>query len=185
MAFLGVDQSLTATGLCLLSSQAEIVALSTVNAGSVIGGQRLVVIKNALVAMCHSVDWKIAGAAIEGYSIGSINRPFDLGEIGGVVRMVLAERGILYSIVPPVLVKKFATGTTGADKDRMVKAAVALGATPDNDNEADALFLAKFALVLAGYATTRRCEMEAVHDFQHPHRRAPKRRLRKLVQAAI
>lgn len=185
MPYLGVDQSLSATGLCLVGVDGNVVQLATVDPGNLVGGKRLVVVKNALVKMCRSVDWKVAGAAMEGYSIGSINRPFDLGEVGGIIKMVLAENDIPHVIVAPAILKMFATGTPGATKERMEEAAKALGAAPDNDNEADAFFLARTARAYHSQVEMTRREMDAIHALKNPPKRAVKKKPRKLIPAAI
>lgn len=185
MSFLGVDQSLAATGLCLLSPDGDVVELITVDPGDLVDGKRLVAIKNAVVSLCRRVDWKIAGAAMEGYSIGSINKPFLLGEVGGIIKLTLADNAIPYVVVPPVIVKMFATGTTGAKKERMEDAAKALGASPDNDNEADAYFLARVARAYHSRVEMTRREMDAIHALKNPPKRAAKKKPRKLIPAAI
>jgi Holliday junction resolvasome RuvABC endonuclease subunit len=185
MSFLGVDQSLNGTGLCLVGPSGDVVSLSTVNPGDLVGGKRLVAIKNALIAVCRSVDWKLDFAAIEGYSMGSVNRPFDLGEVGGIIRLILTDNGIPYEIVPPVIVKMFATGTTGAPKEAMEAAAKKLGALPGNDNEADAFFLARLARAYHSKVEMTRREMDAIHALKNPPKKAPKRRARKLIANAI
>ena len=185
MPFLGIDQSLNGTGLCLLATDASSARLSTVDPGNLVGGKRLVAIKNALVALCRSVEWRLDFAALEGYSIGSVNRPFDLGEVGGIIRLILTENGIPYEIVPPVQVKQFATGTTGATKEVMVAAAQALGATPSTDDEADAFFLARIARAYHSKVEMSRREMDVIHALKNPKTRAPRKKPRKLIPNAI
>lgn len=64
---------------------------------------------------------------------------------GGIVAVIQAfceERSIPYSGIPVGTVKKYATGKGNANKAAMVRAARALGIDTDNDNEADAIFVA-------------------------------------------
>lgn len=185
MVFLGVDQSLNATGLCLVTRDGRELQSSTVDPGAFTGGERLVMIKNALVTACVAVDWEIEGAALEGYSMGSVNRPFDLGEVGGIIRLVLAENHVPYVVAAPVLVKMFATGNTGASKEAMIKAAKAAGASPDNDNEADAFFLARVARAYHSKVDMLRQEMDAIRALKEPPSRTTRRRPRKLIANAI
>ncbi len=185
MPFLGIDQSLNGTGLCLLATDASSARLSTVNPGNLVGGKRLVAIKDALVALGRSVEWRLDFAAIEGYSMGSVNRPFDLGEVGGIIRLILTDNNVSYEIVPPVLVKKFATGTTGATKDVMVAAAKALGVMPNTDDEADAYFLARLARAYHSKVEMSRREMDVVHALKNPKVRTAHKKPRKLIANAI
>lgn len=185
MPFLGVDQSPNGTGLCLLATDASSARLSTVDPGNLVGGKRLVAIKDALVTLCRSVEWRLDFAAIEGYSMGSVNRPFDLGEVGGVVRLTLTDNGIPYVVVPPVQVKQFATGITGASKEAMVAAAQVLGASPGGDDEADAFFLARIARAYHSRVEMSRREMDVIHALKNPKTPAPRKKPRKLVANAI
>jgi Holliday junction resolvasome RuvABC endonuclease subunit len=61
----------------------------------------------------------ISLVAIEGYSFGSKNNQFQLGEVGGVVRLLLTQREISYLVVPPNVLKKWTTGSGTADKIAM------------------------------------------------------------------
>jgi len=181
--FLGIDQSLTGTGLCLLSPQGEIVTSVTITPDALRDGERLAFIKRGVVSLLSGVEH----AAMEGYSYNSTGHVFELGEIGGVIKVLLVESCTPYVVVPPVLVKKFATGTTSADKRKMLEAAVRLGHDFGNrDDEADAFFLAHIARAYAKNTAQRRYEMEVLHTLRSPPKsKKPKRRLRRLIPNAI
>ena len=181
MGFLGIDQSLNATGICRIDVDANVIALATVTPDGLRDGQRLAFIKRAVASMASVVEF----AAIEGYSYDSVGRVFELGEIGGVIKVLLVEANIPYVVVPPVLVKKFATGTATAGKPAMMLAARAMGAHIADDNQADAFFLAHIARAYSQKTARRRCEMEVIHTLSHPQPKKIRRRLRRLVNAAI
>jgi crossover junction endodeoxyribonuclease RuvC len=146
MVFLGIDQSLTGTGLCVLSDDGSMVATALVSTNDLRDGERLVFIKTAVAALLPGVEF----ATLEGYSYDSVGRVFELGEIGGVIKVLLLEHRVPYVVVAPVLVKKFATGSAHANKDKMLEAAVRCGHDfGDNDDQADAFFLARIALAYA------------------------------------
>lgn len=88
---------------------------------------------------------------IEGYSFGQArgsSHSHALGELGGVVRLLLHERGIPYIDVAPAVLKKFATGRGNAKKEEVLGAAIRrLEYEGSDHNEADALFLLHAALV--------------------------------------
>lgn len=183
MTFLGIDQSLNATGICRLSQDGSVQILATINPEGRLDAQRLVFIKRAVATFAVSVTF----AAIEGYSYDSVGRVFELGEIGGTIKTLLVELGIDFVVVPPVQLKKFATGTTYASKEIMTEAArqanVPVG---DDDNQADAFFLARIA---RAYGVTadhlRRCELEVIHALRNPTPKKMGRRARRLVKSAI
>lgn len=65
------------------------------------------------------------------------------GAIRGHLQRVCEESGVAYCPIPVGTVKKLATGKGNADKDAMVVAARARwGHEPEDDNEADALWIA-------------------------------------------
>jgi crossover junction endodeoxyribonuclease RuvC len=181
--FLGIDQSLTGTGLCVLSAAGKLVSSALVTPDHLRDGARLVFIKKAVASMLSGVEF----VAMEGYSYNSVGHVFELGEIGGVLKVLLVEHEISYIIVPPVLVKKFATGTTHADKDAMLSAAIRRGHDfGKNDDQADAFFLAHIALAYAKNTAQHRCEMDVLRTLRSPPKdKKPKRRARRLIQNAI
>lgn len=119
----------------------------------------------------------IQGVAIEGYSVGSVNRPFDLGEVSGVLRQtVYTATGLECVVVPPSTLKKYATGLSHASKEQMIDALRRHYAT-DDDNIADAVWLARYAWGLgAGWGTMMtRTAREALAASQP---KKPKRKYR-------
>jgi len=184
MAFLGIDQSLNATGLCLIGEGGDVRTVTTADPGDRRDGERLAHIRSVVDGMLLLVT----AAAVEGYSYASVGRVFELGEVGGVIKALLAERRVPYVTVPPVLVKKFATGLAFATKEAMLRAAATCGASVSNDNEADAFFLARIARAWhVGNATVRR-EAEVIRTLRTPPAdKKPRRprRARQLVKAAV
>ncbi len=181
MAFLGVDQSLNATGVCRIDEDGRITASATVDPEGHIDGERLHLIKRAVSTFAADIKF----AALEGYSYDSVGRVFELGEIGGVLKVLLLELSIPYVVVPPVLVKKFATGNTSASKDDMVVAAKARGYAFDDDNQADAFFLACIARAFHKDVPRYRCEMEVLRSLRNGPTKKPRRRARRLIKAAV
>ena len=144
---------------------------------------RLVFVKNAVAALTSDVKF----AALEGYSYDSVGRVFELGEIGGVIKVMLVELGIDFVVVPPVLLKKFATGSTYASKEAMLDAARDGGVMAgEDDNQADAFFLARIARAYAAPTDRlRRCELEVIHALRNPAPKKAARRVRRLIKAAV
>lgn len=54
---------------------------------------------------------------IEGYSMGSTGRVFNIAENAGLLKHYLWLRDFEFDIVPPTVVKKFATGKGNANKE--------------------------------------------------------------------
>ena len=54
---------------------------------------------------------------VEGYSMGSVGMVFNLAENMGLLKHYLWKNHYTYNIVPPTVIKKFATGKGNANKD--------------------------------------------------------------------
>lgn len=59
---------------------------------------------------------------IEGYSMGSRGKVFNIAENTGILKHVLMNHGLPYIIFPPTTIKKFATGKGNASKEEMENA---------------------------------------------------------------
>lgn len=119
-------------------------------------------------------------AAIEGPSLGSVHRTYDLGGGAGVIAATCYELGGVEPIVvAPTQLKKF-TGNAAATKADMARYAVShLGALIDDDDDdaADAAALAALAYAHAGgRKPSTRAEAEVLHSLRRPATRKPRRR---------
>ena len=121
MIIIGIDPSLTSTGLCVMSKQGELLETYAVNS-RFNGVKRLQDIKNKLVEKCchnHNAIDKAITVFIEGYSYGSKNGREELGELGGVIRLMLYEQKIPFIDIAPTSLKKYTTGKGMGDKVAM------------------------------------------------------------------
>lgn len=85
-------------------------------------------------------------AAIEGYAYNAKGLYFNLGEVGGILRIALYERSIPTVQVPPTVLKKYITGSGNANKDIIIKELYKKFDLDINDNNAaDAAGLAILA----------------------------------------
>lgn len=130
----GLDPSLTATGVASTSGQTRLL-----RPGKRRGPERLVWIRENILSLVSGAELVV----VEGYSYGSQHsHAHALGELGGVVRVALFEAGIPYLDIPPSTLKKYATGKGNAKKELvLVEAVKRLDYPGANDNEADALWL--------------------------------------------
>ncbi len=90
-----------------------------------INGERLEDWNQDMERYCSIADWTseiVLGCdevALEGYSMGSRGKVFNIAENTGVLKYKLFEYGIPLSVYPPTTVKKFATGKGNAKKEQM------------------------------------------------------------------
>lgn len=110
----GLDLSLTSTGWACGEDRRTLCAPGT-------GPARLVALRDALAALLDLVCDPVV--ALEGYAFASRNsQAHAIGELGGVVRVLLVERHIPYVEIPPTCRAKFATGRGNASKAEVVSA---------------------------------------------------------------
>lgn len=98
------------------------------------------------LALRHAAGNSAGFAYVEGYGFGT-QMAHALGELGGMLRMQLYERGWTIVLVPPSTLKKFVTGSGAAEKDRMMVEILdrwKYKATDNND--ADAYALLRFGI---------------------------------------
>lgn len=140
---LGLDPSLTATGLVILDRNQKIHAVKTIFPNC-FEEERLIFIRDWVRSATYNLSVKMA--AIEGYSYASIGNLPKLGEIGGILRVLLHEMNIPFVTVAPQTLKKWVTGKGQGQKNKMMLAAYKKwGVELDDDNQVDSYGLAMLA----------------------------------------
>lgn len=150
MKVAGLDLSLSATGVAATDGVVRVLT------SKLRGPARLqelldeIYVALAVGSSCdHTRRPEIVG--IEGYAYGKGNQAHQIGELGGVVRLMLYEHGIPYVEIPPAKIKMYATGRGNAGKSEVLKAAwKRLGYEGTDDNEADALWVRALLLARLG-----------------------------------
>jgi crossover junction endodeoxyribonuclease RuvC len=144
-----IDPSLVGTAVCILDADTDkIIDLVTFKLPKDSKGiTRL----NLLAKQLNKIMSKYSPKEIfiEGYSFMSKGRSiFNLGELGGVFRLILAKKWGGYYEIPPTSLKKFVTGKGNAKKQIMLEQTYrkyGLGSeTLKDDNQVDAYGLARF-----------------------------------------
>lgn len=166
MYFLGIDQAAINTGFVLLERGTNVpVVQRLINTKGYDGGYRLQFLFSSIRDAIGGR--KVSAAALEGYSMDSVHRAMDLGEIGGIVRLALVQENITYLVVPPSSLKKYVTGRGDADKDKMMDAvARKWGVTIPQNDVADAYGLAHLARASVLGGTRDRAEAEVLQLFK-------------------
>lgn len=146
MNFIGLDLSLTSTGyshgnFCDVISTAET------------GAKRLIHISESIGNLI--VEFKIDIALIEGYAFSSRkSQAHSIGELGGVVRVMLHRMDIPYIEIPPTCRAKFATGKGNASKNEVISFISAktglVWKNPGADDKCDAWILEEMGLSKIG-----------------------------------
>jgi Holliday junction resolvasome RuvABC endonuclease subunit len=145
---LGIDQSLTATGICLIVEGMAYIWTMDEPEGK--GAQRLYGYRAEFTRIFAQYAPRLWG--MEGYAFGSLSRAHALGELGGTVKLAGYTSGIAGFIAPPTTIKKALTGSGKSAKDMMVKEVYKhLGVDVADNNQADATVI---AVIAAWKATT-------------------------------
>ena len=171
--FIGIDQSLTGTGTCILDCEGRVVDTLLVKPKKLKGVERLDFIVRRIVRFTEQVSGDVFSCREE-YSFSSKGRSvFNLGELGGCIDLALYNldrpqwTSHAHYRIPPSTHKKFCVldgaATKGSvKKDKLAylaKIAEHTGEEFDDDNVADSFMLAK---TLWGF---RQClESEAYFD---------------------
>jgi Holliday junction resolvasome RuvABC endonuclease subunit len=168
--FLGIDQSLRSTGIFWLGD--GIRGWSLIETKKLRGTERLKFIKDAVLKII-TVDlagYTIQKACMEGYAYGIRGgRVFELGELGGVLKVALTEAGLaVILIVQPTSLKKF-TGSGSAEKKDVVEfinRELGLSFTTNENDVADAAVLALIAQQLDTPTTKLRHQLEVLKTIK-------------------
>ena len=157
---LGIDPSLTSTGIVALGAGGEVLrAEALCPPKGCTGVERLDVLYRQLEGVVDRLlgqDRRTPAqlvAAVEGYGYSANGqRLAELGEWGGMVKLALWRRGIRFAVVAPARLKKFVAGKGTAQKDEMRLATYKRWAFEHPVVDVvDAYGLARVALALAGH----------------------------------
>jgi Holliday junction resolvasome RuvABC endonuclease subunit len=159
--YLGIDQALGHTGVAVIDAKAKLIELAVVKTGDSRGAHRLAQIWDGVDAIASR--YAVKQACIEGYAYDATGRTFDLGEVGGIIRLLLYRKKIPFKVVAPAQLKKFAGVGPQADKPKVMKAvAKKWGIEIDQDDACDAYVLSRVAHLLAGGTSQVRDELEVL-----------------------
>ena len=154
------------TGVSVVDEKACVRFRSTIQPRKLAGTLRLAYIRDALRDVV-AAQQPLQSAALEGYSIDSLNRPFDLGEVGGLVRLVLHDAQLPFVVVSPATLKLFVAGRGYATKEQMRQATLKLwGVDFNQDDECDAFGLAQVARSFYLNSGTTRTQLEVLKKLK-------------------
>lgn len=142
--FLGIDPSLTETGISLIDEEGNSVLLTHLHVPQQ-GVERLAFLKAKLCQLLDPYD--IAFSAIEGAAMNAVGHLHDLGQWHGVILLYLYDRGIPCATCVPMQTKKYVSGSG----KQSGKATIILDVYKyynkevRNDNEADAFIISNIA----------------------------------------
>lgn len=163
--WIGIDQSYSGFGFTALNGNGY---YTEVYKSDKRGVDRLRDIQAHVMNWIHEFD-EIADVAMEGYAFAGKGAVYQLGELGGMVKMTLRDFNIYPLIIPPTVLKKYATGKgTGVSKSQiLLNVYKTWGVEFTDDNAADSYVLARIAQGHAQYAY----QQQIIDKLQSPEYR--------------
>lgn len=154
--YVGIDLSLTGTGLVVLRDDVTIYTQKLISTKpDKLIEERIIYIKDEINSIFkriydfgNATGYEIKSVYIEGLSMGSKgSKMFELAGLHFFIRIFLSENGYNYKVIPPTTLKKFVTGKGNAQKNLMLlNVYKRWGVDLDNDNICDAYSLSRMAL---------------------------------------
>jgi len=145
---IGIDQSLTGFALSVVSVEFPNLHMTWVAKSEYRGVQRLADIQAWLNQQWFEIAinrWNVKDVAMEGTVLAS-QAALVLGELSATVKLALWDKDIVPLQIPPMTLKKYATGKGTAKKQEMLlQMYKRWGVEFNDDNAADAYALARLA----------------------------------------
>lgn len=169
--FIGVDPSLVSTGLAYREPDGKLHSY-VLRPGDLRGVPRLYSLREGVARLIDKLgaDETPIIVVYEGYAMGvrtsNSNNLFGLGELGGVLKLLLYESNVGALVVPPTSLKLYATGSGRADKAAMRDALQKEhGTSWKNSDQNDATWL-----LLFGESYCSRLHLPRVRSNSYRHR---------------
>jgi len=183
--FIGIDQSVLHTGICILNEDASINYLGLIEPQALRNHERLAYIRDGLATVLG--DLRFATGVMEGYSYGSVNKKFLLGEVGAVIKLALFDRCEKCFEASPKGLKKFVTSKGSASKDEvMIAIEKQWKVVIQDDNVADAYGLARIGYEIARPCSVMRHQLDVVKVIKSKDlKKEPKPRVKRQFKDAV
>lgn len=176
--YVGVDQALRKIGVCVLQGDEGVDLKLVLPPSDLRGPERLQYLRDALWNYLSPHRGKITKCAMEAQSLGSLGDLDQLGQINGVVQVLLSDLGTTPLLIAPALLKKFVTGQGQATKQAMMVATHRNWAVKIvQDDLCDAHGLARLAKEYIENTSTNRAQIEVIHRLSHSRKKARIKRL--------
>jgi hypothetical protein len=166
---IGIDQSLTGFAFSIVSVRNPTEHITWVYKSVYKGVQRLLDITmfiDGKFTECGIRGWKVKDVAMEGTVLAS-HSALVMGELSATVKLALLKQSILPLQVPPMTLKKYASGKgTSKKQEMLLQIYKRWGVEFADDNAADAYALARLAAGIA-IDSTEKTIIEQIKDVKY------------------
>jgi Holliday junction resolvasome RuvABC endonuclease subunit len=146
----GLDASLTGTALLVLGANTDKIFYKRTFANNLTGPTRLAYLKHEILLALQYYRLELKAVFLEDYGFSFRGHDFKLAELGGILRLGIAELEIPLYVIAPACLKLFVTGKGNSKKDIMLEQVFRkyhVGSeTLKDDNQVDAYALAKLGM---------------------------------------
>jgi crossover junction endodeoxyribonuclease RuvC len=157
----GLDLSLTSTGVAICTSETE--EVYTLKKSKHTGVKRLIELRETIREIVTDADMVV----VENYAFGARNQAHQAGELGGVVKVMLHEMGKKWILVAPTQLKKFVAGGGRRTKELIIMQVYKRwGVECFTSDEADAFTLAKIGQALVGDIELTKFQKEVIEKLR-------------------
>lgn len=167
--YLGLDLSLTGTGLCLIHPDYSIESTSLIHNVASDDVTRLFLNQTDLEAFLNSIKEQVTLCCIEGpaFSVRDGGHLFQIGEWTGVAKLVLYNLNIPFIIAAPLQLKKYISGTGKNVRKELIMLDIykKYGEELRDNNIADAYVLSRIARDY-DYVSTAKSDCEDLFKYQ-------------------
>lgn len=150
--YVGLDLSLCGTGIAIIDQDSKLYYNKTIKVKSK-GEDRLIQIRDAIAEAFTGFQSSVKRVIVEGYSYGSksASLPFQIGELGGVIKTWLHENRYDFTVIAPATLTKHIAGmgnfANGLKNKKILKRDEVnkkWGTTFTDHNQSDAYGLAQY-----------------------------------------
>ena len=162
--FLGIDPSLTNSGLVFIDDSYAIIDMIKFHV-SAVGVERLFHLQNKLLEVLDKYT-TIRQICVEGPALRETGRIFDLGQWAGILYLELYKRGIHFTVVAPLQLKKYvsAIGKNQGKQVVILDVFKNFGEEIRDNDLADAYVLARIAHDF--YGLCNEAELKNIKKYQ-------------------
>jgi Holliday junction resolvasome RuvABC endonuclease subunit len=172
--FIGIDQSVLHTGICILNEDASTNYLGLIEPKLLVNHARLAYIRDGVNEVLK--DLQFHTGVMEGYSYNSHNKKYLLGEVGAIIKLALFDRCEHYYDAAPKALKKFVCSKGSASKeDVMFAIEKQWNVVIQNDNVADAYGLARIGYEMARPSTMQRHQLDVIKKILSADLKKPRK----------